>query len=189
MGNATPENQPSQNDSAEAADGYDSPASILEKQIAQSMPNMDARMRKSLARLGASIAMKETAKPTADDTPNGQEAALPPCPQDRRAAPNAVFRSALFPALNFKESRPFLKGEKLASVEGVDVYFTGERFDQSDLDVYHQRRCGTGVSSVATPRRRRHHARRGVFLCLRSSPQLQPLRFSPRRTRRDCPGN
>lgn len=137
MSNATPENEPRQNDSTGAAGGSDdSPAAILEKQIAQSMPNMDAGLRKSLARLGASIAMKEATPPTTVGKPNGQNVALPPCPQDRRAAPNAVFRSALFPALNFKESRPFLKAEKLASVEGVDVYFTGERFDQSDLDVY-----------------------------------------------------
>jgi hypothetical protein len=136
MNNATPESKPRQNDSAGTAKGDDSPAAILEKQIAQSMPNMDAGLRKSLARLGASIAVKEAATTTADDKPNGQDVTLPPCPQDRRSAPNAVFRSALFPALNFKESRPFLKGERLASVEGVDVYFTGERFDQSDLDVY-----------------------------------------------------
>jgi len=83
------------------------PADVLENQIAQSMPNMDAHLRKSLARLGASIAQKGAAK----DVPEGQEVTLPPCSQDRRAAPNAVFRSALFPALNFKESRPFLKAE------------------------------------------------------------------------------
>lgn len=137
MSNATPENEPCQNDSTGPAGGSDdSPAAILEKQIAQSMPNMDAGLRKSLARLGASIALKESAPPKTDGKPKGQDVALPPCPPDRRAAPNAVFRSALFPALNFKESRPFLKAEKLASVEGVDVYFTGERFDQSDLDVY-----------------------------------------------------
>jgi len=32
--------------------------------------------------------------------------------------------------------RPFLKEERLCAVEGVEVFFTGERFDQSDLDVY-----------------------------------------------------
>jgi hypothetical protein len=54
----------------------------------------------------------------------------------KRAAPNAVFRSALFPALNNKQPRGFLKEQRLFSVDGVDVIFTGERFDQSDLDVY-----------------------------------------------------
>ena len=54
----------------------------------------------------------------------------------KRAAPNAVFRSALFPALNNKQPRRYLEQERLFSVDGVDVIFTGKQFDQSDLDVY-----------------------------------------------------
>lgn len=54
---------------------------------------------------------------------------------NRRAAPNAVFRSALFPALN-SQTRKFIKEKKVFSVGGLDVTFTGEQFDQSDLDVY-----------------------------------------------------
>jgi hypothetical protein len=62
---------------------------------------------------------------------------LPLWPENRQAAPNAVFRSALFPALKFKEGRPFLKERMIVpSVSGITVWFTGERFDQSDLDVY-----------------------------------------------------
>ena len=61
---------------------------------------------------------------------------FPQWPEDRRATAQAVFRSALFPAVSFKGGRPFLKEERLCSVEGVEVFFTGERFDQSDLDVY-----------------------------------------------------
>jgi hypothetical protein len=61
---------------------------------------------------------------------------LPLWPESRRAAPNAVFRSALFPALSFREGRGFLKNHAIASVGGVTAFFTGERFDQSDLDVY-----------------------------------------------------
>src|SRR5215211_4307614 len=54
----------------------------------------------------------------------------------KRAAPNAVLRSALFPVLDTKKERPFLKEEKLCSVSGVEVIFTGQQFDQSDLDIY-----------------------------------------------------
>lgn len=54
----------------------------------------------------------------------------------KRAAPNAIFRSALFPALNNKQQRRYIEEEKLFSVSGVDVIFTGKQFDQSDLDVY-----------------------------------------------------
>lgn len=61
---------------------------------------------------------------------------LTPWADDKRAAPNAIFRSALFPALNNKLGRKFLKEQKLYAVGGVEVRFTGEQFDQTDLDVY-----------------------------------------------------
>ena len=68
--------------------------------------------------------------------PTAQLIEFPQWPDNRRATAQAIFRSALFPTLNFKEGRPFLKEKKLVSVEGVEVIFTGEQFDQSDLDVY-----------------------------------------------------
>lgn len=54
----------------------------------------------------------------------------------RSAAPNAVLRAALFPVINRKQSRQFVKSERLAAPRGLEVIFTGERFDQTDLDVY-----------------------------------------------------
>lgn len=58
--------------------------------------------------------------------------------EDYRAAPNAIFRSALFPALNGnqKENRRYLKNEEIFCVAGLKIFFTGEQFDQFDLDVY-----------------------------------------------------
>ena len=61
---------------------------------------------------------------------------LQPWADDKRAAPNAVFRSALFPALNNKQSRHYVENNKVYSVSGLDVTFTGKQFDQTDLDVY-----------------------------------------------------
>ena len=55
---------------------------------------------------------------------------------EKRAAPNAFLRSALFPVLDTKKERRYFDEEKLFSVSGVDVIFTGKQFDQSDLDVY-----------------------------------------------------
>ncbi len=55
---------------------------------------------------------------------------------ERRAAAAAIFRSALFPPLNFKKARPFLKEAQIYATKGIEIYFTGEQFDQSDLDVY-----------------------------------------------------
>ena len=61
---------------------------------------------------------------------------LQPWADDKRAAPNAVFRSALFPSLNTKKSRRFVQNQKVFSVSGLEVTFTGQQFDQTDLDVY-----------------------------------------------------
>ena len=77
-----------------------------------------------------------TPTPSPESKPMAKVVQLPFWEDGRRAAPNAVFRSALFPALNNKQPRHFLKEQRLFSVSGVDVFFTGERFDQSDLDVY-----------------------------------------------------
>ena len=58
--------------------------------------------------------------------------------EDYRAAPNAIFRSALFPALsaNEKENRRYLENEEIFCVAGLKIFFTGKQFDQFDLDVY-----------------------------------------------------
>jgi hypothetical protein len=58
--------------------------------------------------------------------------------EEYRAAPNAIFRSALFPALSDqeKENRQFIKAKEIFSVSGIKIIFTGEQFAQSDLDVY-----------------------------------------------------
>jgi TrfA protein len=53
----------------------------------------------------------------------------------RKAAPNAIFRGACFPALH-RRKRQFFENRKLGSVEGVEIFFTGQQFDQSDLSVY-----------------------------------------------------
>ena len=61
---------------------------------------------------------------------------LEPWANNKRAAPNAVFRSALFPALNNQQSRRYVENQKVYSISGLEVRFTGKQFDQTDLDVY-----------------------------------------------------
>lgn len=115
---------------------------FLEKQLEQDAPNLDPQTRRALARMGASIALKEAQKveqePIADNIPEEKAIQLEFWEANKRAAPNAVFRSALFPALNAqqKENRPFLDQERLFSTGGLEVTFTGKQLDQSDLDVY-----------------------------------------------------
>ena len=92
--------------------------------------------RREAAEKAAAAADPRPAPPRPDEKPKAQVIQFPQWSDERRAAMHAAFRSALFPALNFKEGRPFLKEKRLASVEGVAVIFTGEQFDQSDLDVF-----------------------------------------------------
>jgi hypothetical protein len=124
------------------ADEDSGSAAFLERQISEIMPNMPAEMRGVVARLGAAIAKKSTTqaqpepKPLKEE-PKGELILFPQWAEDRRAAANAIFRSALFPVLNNKQPRRYYPEQKrICSVEGVDVFFMGTQFDQSDLDVY-----------------------------------------------------
>lgn len=54
---------------------------------------------------------------------------------NKRGCANSLLRAALFPPLP-KGKRQFLKKVKLESVGAADIIFTGEQFDQTDLDVY-----------------------------------------------------
>jgi hypothetical protein len=87
----------------------------------------------------ASLENEKTTEPPASENPTSAKVIqLDYWGDGKRAAPNALLRSALFPALNpkQKESRRFLDQERIFSVAGLDVIFTGKQFDQSDLDVY-----------------------------------------------------
>ena len=55
--------------------------------------------------------------------------------EDAHAVPNAFLRAALFPALSSSEKRPFVQEKPVFSVGSLRVTFTGEQFDQTDLDV------------------------------------------------------
>ena len=79
----------------------------------------------------------EPPKPAAPEVPTvGQLIMFPQWGDERRAAAAAIFRSALFPPLNFKQSRPYLEEAQIYATKGIEIYFTGKQFDQSDLDVY-----------------------------------------------------
>lgn len=58
-----------------------------------------------------------------------------PWPEQARGIPNAYIRGALFAAIQGKERRAF-KRELLATVEGIEIRFTGWQLDQSDMDVW-----------------------------------------------------
>lgn len=62
-------------------------------------------------------------------------AQLPRWPEAVRAVPNGFLRSALFGAIQ-KGRRRYLKAERLAALDGVEIRYTGERLDQGDLDTW-----------------------------------------------------
>lgn len=54
-------------------------------------------------------------------------------PDAVRGVPNAVLRGALF---GISKRRDFVKNELIISVEGHQIRFTGQRFNQTDLDTF-----------------------------------------------------
>ena len=109
---------------------------ILEEQIAANMPEMDTDLRKSLARLGASLATKEKAQEAKPNPPKKAEVIqLPFWPEDKRGTPNCFLRSALFSAIYGNAERKYLKNALLAVQGDVSITYTGEQLSQSDLDL------------------------------------------------------
>ncbi|MEI2769369.1 MAG: plasmid replication initiator TrfA [Candidatus Competibacter sp.] len=60
---------------------------------------------------------------------------LPIWPDAVRAVPNGFLRSALFGAIR-RGARRYMRREQIAALEGIEIYYTGERLDQGDLDVW-----------------------------------------------------
>lgn len=71
----------------------------------------------------------------APDPPVGKVIQLPTWPDSARGCPSCVLRSALFGVVQ-RGQRFYLKREKLTSWHGTTIRYTGERLDQSDLDVW-----------------------------------------------------
>ena len=61
------------------------------------------------------------------------------------ALPNAFLRAALFPVLDSKRPRQFVKKLPVFAVGDLEVTFTGEQFDQGDLDVL------AGILEIGSP--------------------------------------
>lgn len=60
---------------------------------------------------------------------------LPLWPEDKCGIPNGFLRSALFGAVR-RGSRRYLQQEKIVSLDGIDLIYTGQRLDQGDFDVW-----------------------------------------------------
>ncbi len=60
---------------------------------------------------------------------------LPAWPELVRGVPNGFLRSALF-GIVAKGKRRYLENERIDAIDGIEVYYTGQKLDQMDLDVY-----------------------------------------------------
>lgn len=93
-----------------------------------------------VAKIQAMAKLKqEQAAPASADAPPAPASAtviqLPLWPEPTRGTPNAWLRGALFAAIQGK-LRQALKRELLATVDGIEIRFTGWQLDQSDMDVW-----------------------------------------------------
>ena len=95
-----------------------------------------AELTRALARLGHNIADLHERKQTQPEK-RGQVVQFPLFPEDTRPVSNDVARSALFSCVQGKD-RETVKDALIATVDGVQIRFTGERFNQDDHDVLMQ---------------------------------------------------
>ncbi len=87
---------------------------------------------KSLQEIAAKV---ERMKAVAAEREAKQVIQLPLWPEPKRGTPNSFLRSALFSAIQ-SQNRQWLKGETLASQEGITVKYTGQQLNQEDLTLW-----------------------------------------------------
>src|ERR671927_1462454 len=96
----------------------------------------DPDLRASLERLGAVI--KDTPQRSEPEPPSGAKIIqFPLFPEATRPVSNDMARSALFSCIQGKDRR-FIKDALLATVDGVEIRFTGEQLNQDDHDLLMQ---------------------------------------------------
>lgn len=125
----------------EAADDENRTAAFLERQLLETMPDMDATLRKSLAGLGAAIARKaaKEAKPELEAPPaplvekKGEVIPFPVFPDSSRAVVNILARSSLFSAIQGKD-RQLVWNKKIAGDGGNEMLWSGQELNQDDHD-------------------------------------------------------
>lgn len=99
-------------------------------------------------------AVCETGNSLSDVQPEQDVLKLPLWPESVRGVPNDLLRSAVFGAFG-RGRRRFMKGERVATFDGLTILYTGERLDQVDLDVWASllhvvRRYGVGSECRVT---------------------------------------
>ena len=91
-------------------------------------------MNSPLDALAKLTARKRPSKPVTTATVRATQLSLELWPDAVRGVPNAVLRGSLFTVS--KQRATAKKRELLAAVEGIEIRFKGERFNQTDLDLW-----------------------------------------------------
>ncbi len=97
----------------------------------------EGELTRALARLGNSMADAADQEQATKRTKRGDVVQFPLFPDEARPVSNDAARSALFSCVQGKDRRT-VKDELIATVDGVQIRFTGERFNQDDHDVLMQ---------------------------------------------------
>ncbi len=133
MSSTTPEFEDTTNLSAE----QEAKLATLPGNLAKSLRSLGKAILHSDRARTEQTPQEENPAPKVEKPQEAQLILFPKWADDRRVATSTVFRSALFPALNNNQPRNhYTELTRLCSVDGIDVFFIGEQFSQSDLDVY-----------------------------------------------------
>ena len=95
-----------------------------------------AKMKDIEARaLERSHSRREQVASVPENPPPTNVIKLPLWPDAVRAVPNGFLRSALFGAIR-RGARRYMQRERIAALDGIEIFYTGQRLDQGDLDVW-----------------------------------------------------
>ena len=97
----------------------------------------DPELRATLERMGRLMAQQDDEAPPASAPGPALPTRLPAFPDTARPVVNDVARSALFSCVQGKD-RQMLEKALLATVEGVEIRFTGRQWNQDDHDLLMQ---------------------------------------------------
>ncbi len=95
----------------------------------------EPELRALAERLGNAMARAQ--QDTAIEKPTAQIIQFPLFPEEKRPVSNDVARSALFSCVQGKD-RQIFENALLATLEGIEIRFTGRQFNQDDHDVLMQ---------------------------------------------------
>jgi hypothetical protein len=95
----------------------------------------EPELRALAERLGNAMARAQ--QDTAVEKPTAQIIQFPLFPEEKRPVSNDVARSALFSCVQGKD-RQIFENALLATLEGIEIRFTGRQFNQDDHDVLMQ---------------------------------------------------